>query len=272
MGRRKQIKLSKDGPFNSANAIVVDRVEFDIGCRVVKWNEPSGFNGYTKKKVVKHIVDRKTGREKTKVIKGPRYKERKKGLEGITQFFVHHSGGDGQTPRNMYETLYNTRGLSVTYANEDNGVVYQFNDVNVATFHAGKHNQPSIGVENCLFPIVKDRPDYYSKKRNALNGNLPHDIRTERVHGVKIQTFCFPEKQIDSLARLTAGNWVALAFLTGEPQFLEYPELPRSRGKVIKSAIKDPLKHVGTIAHFHATRRKIDPLGLDWELNTMTNS
>jgi hypothetical protein len=259
----EKVNLS-EGPFDIKNAIMMQGVAFDIGARVVKWNEKGGFDGYTTKRVVVHKVNRKTGAEKTKVIKGPRYSKRS--IKKISQFFLHHSGGDGSRPSSMYQTLYNYRNLSVHYANEDNGIAYQFNDAVDCTWHAGKHNKPSIGVENCLYPLVKSRPDYYSPARNKRTGNLPHKIRTERVHGCKIKVFCMPAKQQDTLARLAAGNWVALAYLTGEERFLQPPQLPKtSRGTVPKTVIKDPLEHVGMIGHFHATRKKIDPLGLNWE-------
>ncbi len=259
----EKVNLSA-GPFNIKNAFKMKGIAFDIGCRVVKWNEKGGFNGYTTKRVEVPVVNRKTGVERIKIIKGPRYSKRD--INRIIQFFLHHSGGDGRNPSGMFETLYNNRNLSVHYANEDNGILYQYNDAVDCTWHAGKHNPICFGLENCLYPFVKSRPDYYSPARNKRTKNLPHKKRVEKIHGRDIEVFCMPDPQMDSMARLVSGNWVAMAHITGKEIFLEPPQLPKTtRNTVPKTVIKDPRKHVGMIGHFHATKKKPDPCGVDWD-------
>lgn len=255
-----------DRKFNVKNAIVVAGAKFDIGTRVFGWRE-SGFNGYTKKRVVVKREDRRTGEVKTRVIQGPRYKTRPGGLGDISQFFVHHSGGDGRDPANMYNTLYMNRGLSVHYAVEDDGRIYQFNDALDCCYHGGSHNRVSIGVECCLFPLVKNKPDYYSAARRKRLGNLPHRKQVERIHGVKLEVFCFTDPQVDALARLAAGNWLAVQALRGDlARECNAPEFPRTtKGTIPKTVYAKHKEHIGLIGHLQCTRNKIDPAGFPWE-------
>lgn len=256
---------------NLDNSLVLGGDRFDIGTRVIKWNEELGFNGYVKKRVVVQREDRKTGKVKTKVIQGPRYRKRKKGLRGISQFFIHHSGGDGKDAGNCYRTLYMERGLSVQFFVDDDGTIWQFNDALDCCYHAGAHNDISVGVECALFPIVAKKPNYYSPARRKRTGNLPHKKRVETIHGRKYEVFCFPPPQVDALARLAAGTWLAIHIQRLEEdkynsEFEYAPSFPRNtRGKIPRTVISKPKSHRGLIGHLQCTKRKVDPMGFPWE-------
>ena len=119
--------------FNPENAIVLAGHQYDIGIRCIKWDEPAGYNGYITDRSVVRTVNNKTGKEKTKVIKGKRYSRRyrmpgRNPINAITQLLVHHSGADRADPGVMYDVLYHQRGLSVHFAGEDDRSVseYQF--------------------------------------------------------------------------------------------------------------------------------------------------
>ncbi len=252
----------------------------DIGVPVFRWDHRNGFDGYATNKERIEVVDRRTGEEKTKLIRGRRY--RKRALKSITQFMVHHSGGDGRTPSGMYETLHNRRGLSVHFAVEDNGHIWQFLDVREAALHGGKHNRISVGAELCLYPTRRKRPDYYSPANCKRRGNLPHEIRREKLQGMSLDVFVMPEPQIQSVTRLIAATWAGLAIesmrggrhphaqtkaqrMALQERFLQAPKFPRKRnGEIPMAVIREPLKHKGLIGHLHATRRKWDPAGFDW--------
>lgn len=250
-----------------------------VGVEVYRWDHPEGFNGYATDPSVVHDVNRKTGSERDKIIKGRRYGRRANGINDITQFVVHHSGGDGRTPAGMYETLHNQRGLSVHYAIEDDGRVWQFLDPKDKAWHAGNANSCSVGAECCLYPDAGKRPDYYSRKRQEALGNMPHEIAHQRIQGMDKAVFVMPDCQVDSLARVIAGTYVGLCIESQKKQeefnyddhatklwerFRPHPKFPSQGNAIPRSAIESPWEHVGLIGHLHLTRRKWDPAGLNF--------
>jgi hypothetical protein len=247
---QRQVNLTGDA-FDSQLAIVVNGVEYDIGTRVHRWDEKTGFNGY----------------------KTPRRYSRRKGadrpIDAITQFVTHHSAADRKNPGVMFDVLWNQRKLSVHFALEDNGQIWQFVDVVEKTWHAGGHNNMSIGVECCHFPSAFDDPNYYSEKRRAKTGNLPHRVIRQPVSGGRVKdVFAFTDEAVDSLARLVAGCWYAVGQQRTEGFYCEYdeaPEFPRESFAIPFRAISRPKEHMGLIAHRHCTSNKWDPAGLDFE-------
>lgn len=264
------ISLTGEQP-NDESCIVLGGVGYDIGHRVRRWTHQDGFDGYTTKKVVVESLNRKTGKTKKKLIKGPRYSRRSftKPVDKITQLFVHHSGGDGKDPSGMYNTLYMNRKLSVHFACEDDGRVWQFNDMADCCWHAGKFNKFSVGVEMCLYPLADKRPRYYDEERRQRTGNLPHDVHEEIIHGRKMRVFVMPEQQWKTLAIIYAGAWVALGHQRNKgfsDAFDASPKFPRDQhGEVFRTVVPSGEKHVGLFCHFHATRKKIDPCGFPFE-------
>lgn len=232
----------------------------DIGTRVYLWDEREGFNGYTEQRV--EVENRKTGR--IKVIKGPRYSKRKGGLADITQLFVHHSGGDGKNPSGMYQTLWMNRDLSVQFAIEDDGRVYQFLDAVEVAWHGGKCNPISVGAELCLRPDAGAYPDYYSPANCKRYNNLPHEVRFETLQGSPRKVFVMPDVQIDAFARVMGGVWAAVTLAKGEP--MSAPMFPfDTDGKIPREIIEDPRSHVGLIGHLHVSPKKWDPAGFNFE-------
>lgn len=266
MGEAKRIALTGGG-FNMDNSFILDGLAIDIGTRVIKWNEKGGFNQYLTNKSVVTTEDRRTGKVSTKIIRGKRYRTRENGVGSVHQFFIHHSGGDGRNPSGMYETLHNQRGLSVQFAAEDDGRIYQFLDAVECAYHAGGHNGISIGVECCLCPDAEASPGYYSVANRAKTGNLPHAVREEVLQGVRRQVFVMPDQQIEALARLAAGCWVGMLLKTGRPEFEVPPAFPRdARGEIPRAVVPGHADHVGLIGHLQCTDKKWDPAGFPWEL------
>jgi hypothetical protein len=248
-----------------STCIVVGGALFDVGVPVYKWFDPEGHDGYTEKRIVRKRYDERADRHTRRVISGRRYGKRRRGLKSIRQFLVHHTGGDGSGAGRVYNTLFNYRRLSVHFVVDDNGAVWQFLDVLEKAWHAGKHNEISVGVECNLYPLAEKSPDYYSPERNERTGNSPHEVDTYYVHGQRIRAFVMPPPQVDSAARIAAGTWAALYHQTGAPRFSVPPIFPRSTEgtEIAQTEVPDALHHTGLIGHYHATRRKIDPLGLD---------
>lgn len=239
--------------------IVIDNRLVDIGIPVIRWDDPGGFDGYTTRESV--TEDRKTGKDK--VIRGKRYNARKGGVESITQLFVHHSGGDGRNPSGMYQTLWMDRALSVQFAIEDDGRVYQFLDAVERAWHGGKHNGISVGAELCLYPDAGRRPGYYSPANCKRRGNIPHSVRFETLQGSPRKVFVMPDVQVDAFARVMGGVWAVVTLAKREP--ISEPLFPRVDGKIPKEKIENAKKHTGLIGHLHCTKKKIDPAGFNFE-------
>lgn len=260
-------KISLTGePFNDKNALVLNGVAYDVGTRVIRWDDAKGFDGYTTKTA--KYTDDKTG--KTKTIKGVRYNKGRK-LDQINQLFIHHSGGDRADPSVMYNVLWNQRALSVQFCVEDDGRIYQFLDGVDQAKHGGNHNPISIGFECCLFPFVKDSPHYYKTPPadgepwlKDERGNLPHETMVDTIHDQKIKVFCFTEPQTMALAKACAGLWVGLRH-HGAP-VAGWPRFPRNeQGKIPRTVFSEHLKHKGLIGHLQCTKKKPDPAGFPWD-------
>lgn len=261
--RVKKYHVDLEGAsFDADAAVTVSGSMFGIGVPVFRWDHPKGYNGYTTKRVEVKDDSRRSS-DGIRVIEGRRYRSRV--LDQIRQFVIHHTGGDGPNPRNMYETLWNQRGLSVQYAIEDDGRVWQFLDAGDLAWHAGTHNRISVGAECCLYPLVDQRPDYYSPERNKKTGNLPHDIVEDEIHGRKIRVFAFTDLQVESLSRVIAATWIGLHAATGHKAFVSPPRFPRRDGEIPRTVVQNALSHIGMIGHLQCTRNKIDPAGFPWE-------
>jgi hypothetical protein len=264
----RRISLTGD-PARDDSCIVLNGVGYDIGHIVKRWDHLGGFDGYTTKRIVTEKVNNKTGKVKRKVIKGPRYGKRRmmgNQVDAITQLFLHHSGADRADPGVMWNVLYNQRRLSVHFAGEDDGRIYQFNDMADCCWHAGSFNKLSVGVELTLFPLVNDRPRYYDPARNKRTGNLPHEIRVDTIHGQRLKVFVMPESQWQAIAMVYAGAWVAIGHQRTkgfEGHFDLPPQFPRNKFKtgIPMTVVPAGKKHVGLFTHFQATKRKIDPCG-----------
>jgi hypothetical protein len=252
-----QISLTGN-EFNQSNAIVVGEVAYDIGVRVHKWDEPTGFNGYQKPK--------RYGKRKNE--KGFIEEEQ---IDLIEQFLIHHSGADRETPAVMAEVLRRKR-LSVHFALEDNGQIWQFLNAIVKAKHAGQMNDTSIGVECCHYPSAWENPNYYSEARRKRTGNLPHEIIEQPVYKKIRKVFAFTNEAVDSLARLAAGCWIALGHqrtngFISEDEYNYSPWFPNyeANDDIPWGKIKKPKKHIGLIAHRHCTTNKWDPAGLNFD-------
>lgn len=283
MGQSKQVDLTGAG-FRDDEAIRVFGTLYSIGVKVCRFDHPHGLNQYLTNTFEYEEESRKTGKVVTNITKGRRYSNRKKGIGNIRQIVHHHSGGDGPTPRQMYQTLHNYRGLSAHFAVEDGGgmiakvdpktleeleppdptMIWQFLDPRHQAWHAGKANPASIGIENALYPSFERNPDFYSPRGCLKRRNLPHNVVEEVVHGNLREVFCMTEPQLMATCKLTAGLWVALRLTNQE--LPEIPLFPRNdRDEIPRTVATDPLAHAGLIGHLQLTRRKPDPAGFPWE-------
>ena len=141
------------------------------------------------------------------------------------------------------------RKLGVHFLLSSDGTIYQLADLESVCYHASGHNSNSVGVEiNTAYSLRY--AEYYKEKygqRPIWSGVT--------VHGKTLKPFLgFYDIQIQALAAL----WAAVSYATGIPL-----QVPTTKGAVDRLCSSGDFN--GFCAHYHLTRRKIDPAGLDFD-------
>lgn len=251
-----------EGDFCEETAICVNGNLYDIGVKTVRWDNPKGFNAYSTKPFTTTSEDRKTGKTTQKTVQGKRYQARKSGLLSINQFMLHHTGGFSVGP--CFETLHNQRKLSVHFILDEDGTIYQTLDVKECAWHGGSHNNQSVGVECVLYPDADNNSGMYSPDRQKKYNLLPHDIIDQYIQGDTRKVFAIPSGQRESLAKLVAGTWVALANeLNHNSTFMEPPVfMEDDKGETLMDFSPSAKAHTGMILHANASAEKWDLAGL----------
>jgi hypothetical protein len=251
-------------PFNRDNAICVNGVYYDIGTKVLKWDDAMGLNSYDTSKRVWYEDCRKTGKRIKHSIKGKRYSKRKGGLAAIKQIVQHHTGGF--TARQAFNTLHFERKLSVQFLTDDKGVIYQPLDAVECAWHAGDLNRTSIGIENALYPSAATKPEAYSEERCKRLGLDPHEVGKVYIQGSTHKVFLLTEKQLECLIKLTAGIWAALAYEDilnfKDPVPPYFMRNPSGNGSVLKDFSPDYKHHEGQLLHANSKKSKWDLAGI----------
>ena len=168
-------------------------------------------------------------------------------------FFVCH--WDVCLSSKMCHRVLKQRGISVHFAIDNDGTIYQFMDMNDVAYHAGGKtwNNKSIGVEiaNAYYP--KHQAWY---KKNV--GEERPIIDDAVVHGRKLDPFTgFYPQQIEALKALMK----AVHNATGIPL-----KAPLSRSGDTNTGVSKKCadgKFEGFISHYHLKKSKIDCAGLD---------
>jgi len=242
-------------------SIVICGEKYDIGTRVVLWNEKYGLNGYNTSKYTIKSTDRKTGKEKIKVIKGKRYSSRSKIRKvdrewlnkNVNQFFLHHSGM--YRAAGTYLVLHKQRGLSVHFIMDDDGTIYQCLDVKEKAWHGGSCNPISVGIEIDSRASARRFPNAYSATNQKRFRVGPRKIKLDTIHGMKMRGFDYSDGQYSALIKL--GK--CLCEQLGIPK-----DFPRGRGgKLVKGVMKNYRKYKGILCHYNMTKNKIDPISLN---------
>lgn len=146
--------------------------------------------------------------------------------------------------------VLNERKVSVHFAIDNDGTIYQLADMQHVCWHAGNNvvNMASVGVEisNAFYTKYQDT---YVKK-----GFGPRPVvKGSRVHGAVVEDHLgFYPVQLDALAAL----WAAVHNAAGVPF-----ELPAERD--VSSVAVASGTFSGFVNHYHVTNKKIDCAGLD---------
>ena len=147
------------------------------------------------------------------------------------------------------------RGLSVHFAIDNDGTIYQFLDMNHIAYHAGgKFNTPSVGVEisNAYYPKYQS---WY--KRHGF-GERPL-VEGAHVHGKPMKPFMdFYPAQVEALKALMKAVHGAMPWIP-----LECPLDKNGETSYTVDTLASKNKFSGFVSHYHLTKRKIDCANLD---------
>ena len=214
---------------------------FDIGCKVVKWDEKDGIDFHPYDKYSKRNIG---------------YDELK---ELIRQLTIHWSVT--YRASHMKSGLI-ARGLSCNFMIDDdcdeNGyaTIYQCLPIQHAGWSQGACNLLGPGVEISYMPQAWSDPNAYSENRQKKYGVSPHDIVTAKIHGTKLKVFLPSKAQMNSLYQLI---WGFHELFPSVPM-----KFPRDNsGGLIQTVVKGTKEYSGLVNHYHLNRGKIDAAGID---------
>jgi hypothetical protein len=213
---------------------------FDIGCRVLKWDEPGGLDLTPYKK----------------------YSTKKGSFEDLSkqvrQFTVHWSVT--YTAKSTF-TGIQARALSANFIMGDDDIngyssIYQCLDLfNFGWSQGDRFNTIGYGVEMSympdLFNGVRYTPEIISKYKVQ-----PHESTSAPIHGTKLKVYLPTKAQMNSLVQLIWG--ITELFPNIKPEF------PKNNGNYITTKINNPENYSGLLSHYHLTKDKIDTAGLDY--------
>ncbi len=247
----------------SNTSIVVCGNFFDIGCRVILWNEPNGLNAYDVSTYHVKTEDRKTGKIKTVVISGKRYSKRSiidpnlVKLQGmISQFFLHHSGL--YHSKTTFNVLHKERGLSCHFILDDDGTLYQTLDIKEKAWHGGDCNTVSVGVEIDSKAHAGRFPNAYDEYHQKSNNVGPRNKRVDYVQNMKLVGYEYTEAQYETLIKLGIALSKIFPVIGSN---LKFPT--DSDGNIIKKKIPNAKAHLGLICHYNQSENKNDPISFD---------
>lgn len=246
-------------------SIVVCGRQFDIGTRVILWDEPHGFNAYDTAPYAITEHDRQSGAEKRVVLAtGRRYSQRTTILKPsfeklqriVKQFFLHHSGL--YRSRDTFNVLHNQRGLSVHFILDDDGTLYQTLDLREKAWHGGGNNSLSVGIEIDSRADARKRPYAYDAAHQRKYGVGPRRVVSDTINGHTYLGFDYSDAQYGTLIRLARAMTQIFPFVR--------PVFPKDgSGRIFKRTLVYPKRHEGFICHYHVTKSKFDPVAFDYD-------
>ncbi len=239
----------------AGSSIIVCGQRYDVGRRVVTWEDDAQFSAYTL-----HRTDRPSEIFPYAPAKGlgsiaARYRERRligqdrslsRLQQVLRQFVVHHDGCPSS--KTCFQVLHNERGLSVHLLIDNDGTIYQTLDLVDCAFQAAGVNEISVGVELANRGDAIRFPDDYHGNRDKL---------TCSIHGHQWLAYGYTKDQMESMTAI--GKTMARLF----------PNLPQTfplagTGDPLWTSITDPREYAGWLGHYHVTQQKWDPGPFDF--------
>lgn len=217
---------------------------FNIGCRVIKWDEPEGLSFLNLRQFYTYRNwDYETLKDKLK------------------QFTIHWSVT--YRAKHMFSGL-KARGYSCNFMIDDDNVegyatIYQ----NLPIQHAGWSQGTGLnalgpGVEISYMPNAWDE-DMYDENDQKKWNVPPHPTTTAIVHGTKLKVHLPTDAQMNSLYQLIWGYCELFPDIK--------PEFPKDKyGIPLTTNLGNTHTYTGLVNHYHLKRGKIDAAGIDMAL------
>ena len=138
------------------SSIIVCGQRFDVGQKVITWEDDPSISAYTLHCVSKPDLIYPWAPAKGLGQNANRFRPRRiigadrslsRLAQVMRQFVVHHDGMG--TSKDCFRVLHDERGLSVHFLLDNDGTIYQTLDLVDCAFQAGSVNEVSVGVELC---------------------------------------------------------------------------------------------------------------------------
>ena len=235
--------------------IIVCEKRFDIGHKVVTFEDEGGYNAYLEYRTdnIGEIFASHPARgleRRAKRFRARRSMGRSRTLARLRQvarqFVVHLDGL--RNARQCFNVLHNERGLSVHFMVDNDGTIYQTLDLVDCAFHAGGVNEVSVGVELQNRGDAHRFPNYYPKGQRK--------VVTCSIHGHQFLAYDFTAAQYQAMIKLCQ----ALNKILGIPLVV-----PQVSGDPVWSTISNPRRFKGYLGHYHIERQKWDPGPWDFQ-------
>lgn len=266
---------------------------FHTGAPVVLWTDPGGYDAYRVHRRFVRADDTATAHEldgkprfgvRRSAGDEDRLPDRRSGdwtleeLRGVVDQFVLHYDVSG-TSRTCFRVLQDSRGLSVHFLLDVDGIIYQTLDLEERAWHATKANDRSIGIEIANIgaysiedpatldewyttrddgTVVMTLPERFGDGGIRTPGFVASPDRPERVRGTindrELVMYDLTPQQYDSLIKLTATLHAVFPNMK-----LEAPREPDGDIEPGVLSDQDFDAFAGVLGHFHVQRNKVDP-------------
>jgi N-acetyl-anhydromuramyl-L-alanine amidase AmpD len=249
---------SAPAPAPRGDEILVAGTLVPTGTRVVRFDEPGGYDAYRPdgppcygewRRDLPPDVERRA--RATGWTVGD--------LRAVVSQVVVHYDAAGSAKR-CFEILKDERGLSSHFLIDTDGTVYQTLDVKERAWHAGTANDRSVGIEVAnigAWPRRDPVDAWYAA--NPVTPARPGPIRG-RIQGTDLYQTDFTAAQYEALAHLVA----ALCRTLDVPA--DAPRDPDGRVRTTVLAPEGIREFAGIVGHLHVSEKKVDPgPAFDWE-------
>src|SRR5262249_17799830 len=192
-GALRQHSGKSEDRLMAGSSIIVCGRRFDVGQKVVTYEDDPMFSAYTKHRTDQPSMIYPFQPAKRMGAMAERYRARRligadRSIERLKQvlrqFVVHHDGC--QDSKTCFHVLHNERGLSVHFLIDNDGTIYQTLDLVDCAFQAAGVNEISIGVELANRGDALRFPDEYRGQRDKL---------TCRIHGHQFLAYEYTREQ-----------------------------------------------------------------------------
>ena len=238
-----------------SSSIIVCGQRFDVGRRVITWEDDPKISAYTPHCVSRDCIFPFAPAKGLGTMKERLRPRRLMGSDRslprlqqvIKQFVIHHDGMG--TSRDCFRVLHDERGLSVHFLIDNNGDIYQTLDLVDCAFQAAGVNEISVGVELCSRGNKIEKGTFPEQ----LYRQYPREPVTCAINGHQWLSWSYTKEQYDAMIEL--GRALA-RILPGLPQVCPVG----GDGEPIWATLDGDIREfAGYIGHYHVTNQKWDP-------------